>query len=210
MPKKILITDDHPAMRNGVKMVVSSVLSDVEFGEARNAAEAERLLREKDWDVLILDMDMPGRSGLDVLQLMHNEAIKVPTLVFSLHAEEQIAVRVMKLGAWGYLSKDSADQELGEAIRSLLSGRKYITSSLAGLLATYLSNPENKPPHELLSDKEYQTLLMIGKGKTISLIAEELCLSPSTISTFRARILEKMNMKNNGELIKYVVDNKLI
>lgn len=208
--KKILVADDHPAIRNGVKLILKSELSDVEFGEASNAIEVFKLLREDKWDILILDIDMPGRNGLDVLKQLKDENNKTPVLIFSMHPEEQIAVRSIKSGAQGYLSKDSASEELGKAVQHILSGRKYITTSLAEQLAEQLENPSDKAPHELLSDREYQTLLLIASGKTVSQIAEELSLSVPTISTYRARILEKMNLKNNAELTRYAISNHLV
>ena len=209
--KRILICDDHSAMRKGVKDILSAAFSEIEFGEAKNAVEVLKKVKEKKWDILILDMDMPpGRNGLEVLQQMKEEEIKIPVLIFSLHPEEQIAIRTLRTGAAGYLSKDVADEELLKAVQHILSGRKYITPSLAEQMATQLENPENKPPQELLSDREYETLLLMAKGKTTSEIAEELSLSVSTISTFRARILEKMNMKTNAELVAYALRNNLV
>lgn len=208
--KKILVADDHPAIRNGVKLILKSEFSKVEFGEASNAIEIFKKLKETNWDILILDMDMPGRNGLDVLKQLKDENNKIPVLVFSMHPEEQIAVRAIKAGAQGYLSKDSASEELGKAVQHILNGRKYITPTLAEQLATQLENPSNKAPHELLSDREYQTLLLIASGKTISQIAEELSLSVPTVSTYRTRILEKMNLKNSAELTHYAVSNRLL
>ena len=208
--KKILIADDHPAIRKGVKLILGSEFSEVEFGEASNAIEIFKKLKEKKWDVMILDMDMPGRNGLEVLKQLKDEQSKTPVLMFSLHPEEQIALRAMRSGAAGYLSKDAASEELAKAIHLILSGRKYITSSLAEQLASQLENPEDKAPHELLSDREYQTLLLIAKGKTVSEIADELSLSVPTISTFRHRILEKMGMKNSAELVNYAIHNNLV
>lgn len=208
--KRILICDDHPTMRNGVRMILSNEYSEVEFGEAASASEVLKKLNEKKWDILILDMDMPGRNGLEVLNEMKRDSIKTPVLVFSMHPEEQIAIRVLKSGASGYLSKDSADTELANAVRQILSGKKYITPSLAEQLVTYVENPYNAPPHELLSDREYQTLLLIANGKTISEVAQELSLAVPTVSTFRARILEKMGMKTSAELTSYAIKNNLV
>jgi len=208
--KKILIADDHPAIRDGVKQILNNQFSEIEFGEASNAAELLRKINEKKWHVLILDMDMPGRNGLEVLKQLKDESSTIPVLMFSMYPEEQIAVRAFKAGASGYLSKDSAGAELSNAIQLILSGRKYITPSLAEQLAMQLQTPENKAPHELLSDREYQTLMLMAKGKTASGIADELSLSIATISTFRARILEKMGMKTNAELMSYAIRNNLV
>ena len=207
--KRILIADDHSAIRNGVKQILTNEFSDVEFGEAVNAVEVFRKVKEKKWDILILDMEMPGRNGLEVLKQFKDEKINTPVLVFSFHPEAQVAIRALKSGASGYLSKDSADAELVKAIQQILSGRKYITPSLAEQLATQIGNPLDKALHELLSDREYETFLLIAKGKTVSQIAKELSLSVPTISTYRARILEKTRMKTNAELMSYAIHNQL-
>lgn len=208
--KRILICDDHPAMRHGVKMILSAEFSDVEFGEAFSAAETLKKLHEKKWDILILDMDMPGRNGLEVLNEMKRDEMKTPVIIFSMHPEEQMALRCLKSGASGYVSKSAADTELVTAVNHALTGKKYITPSIADLLVSQFENPDNKAPHELLSDREYQTFILIAKGKTISQVAEELSLAVPTVSTFRARILEKMNLKNNAGMVKYAMDNKLV
>jgi two-component system invasion response regulator UvrY len=208
--KKILVADDHPAIRNGVKLILKNEFGEVEFGEASNAVEIFKVLNEKKWDILILDMDMPGRNGLEVLKQLKSENNKIPVLVFSMHPEEQIAVRVIKSGAQGYLSKDSASEDLGKAVHHILSGKKYITPALAEQLANLIGNPTDKAPHELLSDREYQTLLLIASGKTVSQIAEELLLSVPTISTYRTRILEKMNFKTSAELTHYAISKGLV
>src|ERR1035437_6740204 len=183
--KKILIADDHPTIRNGVKQILASEFSEIEFGEASNAAEVFKMVREKDWDILILDMDMPGRNGLEVLKQLKDDKTNIPILMFSMHPEEQIAIRALKSGASGYLSKDTADTELTKAVQQILSGRKYIPPTLAEQLAGQLENPLNKAPHQLLSDREYETLLLFSKGKTVSQIADELSLGIPTVSTYR-------------------------
>jgi DNA-binding NarL/FixJ family response regulator len=208
--KKILITDDHPAIRDGIKLILSNQISEVEFGEASNSSEVFKKLKEKKWDILILDMDMPGRNGLEVLKQIKDEEIKIPVLMFSMHPEEQIAVRALRAGAAGYLSKDNAGTELAKAIELILSGRKYITPAIAELMASQLENPADKAPHELLSDREYQTLLLMASGKTMPQIAEKLNLTVSTISTYRTHILAKMNLKNSAELIHYAISNRLL
>ena len=208
--KKILIADDHSAIRNGVKLILSNEFADVEFGEAVNASEVFKHVNNKKWDVIILDMDMPGRNGLEVIKQLKDDKANIPILMFSMHPEGQIAVRALKAGASGYLSKDTADTELVKAIQLIFSGRKYITPLLAELLADQLENPQDKAPHELLSDREYQTMLLIATGKTVSQIAEELSLSVATISTYRARILEKTGMKTSAELTSYAIRNNLV
>ncbi|MDQ7949679.1 MAG: response regulator transcription factor [Pedobacter sp.] len=207
---KILIADDHSAIRIGVKQICLAEFQNVSIGEAMNYAEVFQRLAEADWDILILDIDLPGRNGLEILQKLKTDKVKVPVLMFSFHGEEQLAVRAMKLGASGYLSKDSADLELVNAIRQIQSGRKYVSPSLSEKLLSLLDDDIEKAPHELLSEREYQTLLLIASGKNVTEIAELLCLSKPTISTYRARILEKMKMKNNAALTTYVISQKLV
>ena len=208
--KKILIADDHSAIRNGVKLILTSEFHDVEFGEATNSNEIFKKLKEKKWDLLILDMNMPGRNGLEVLKQLKEEKSSVKVLMFSMHPEDQIALRAFRTGASGYLSKDTADTQLIIAVNQILNGKKYITPEMAEQMVAQLENPTDKLPHELLSNREYQTLLLIASGKTISQIAEELSLSVPTISTYRARILEKMNFKNSAELTHYSLSNHLV
>lgn len=208
--KHILICDDHPAIRRGIRQILESEFSGSEISEASSAAEVFKKIAEKKWDILIQDVDMPGRNGLDVLKQLKDEGIKIPVLVFSMHPEELIAIRAIKLGASGYLSKDTAGEELVKAINHIMRGKKYITPSLAEQLASQMENPDNKAPHELLSEREYQTLLLIAKGKTISKIAEELSLGVPTISTYRSRILEKTGMKTSAELATYAIRNNLV
>jgi DNA-binding NarL/FixJ family response regulator len=208
--KKILICDDHPAIRKGIKQILEAEFSDSEFGEASSANEVIKKVYEKKWDILIQDIDMPGRNGFDVLKQLKDEGVKVPILVFSMHPEEQIAIRAIKLGAAGFLSKDTADEELIKAINVIMLGKKYITPSLAEQLVLQLENPENKAPHEMLSDREYQTLLLIAKGRSVSQIAVDISLGVPTISTYRSRILEKTGMKTNAELATYAIRNNLV
>ncbi|WP_179413335.1 response regulator transcription factor [Mucilaginibacter sp. E4BP6] len=210
MAKKILIADDHSAVRIGVKQICATEFPFVQFGEAVNYAEVFQRLKEDDWDIVILDIDLPGRNGLDILTQIKAEKLRIPVLMFSFHSEEQIAIRAMKLGASGYLSKDAADLELVKAIDQIMQGKKYISQSLSEKLLSLLDDNSNKEPHELLSDREYQTLLLIASGKTVSEIAGILCLSTPTISTYRARILEKMKMKNNAALTTYAITKKLV
>lgn len=208
--RKILIGDDHPVIRKGLMQILQSEFTDIEFGEASNGAEVLDLVDRHEWDILILDMDMPGRSGLEVLAQLRASEVRLPVLVLSMYPPEQLAVRVIRAGANGYLGKDSADTELIAAVRTILNGRKYITPGVAEQMARQLEYPQGMTPHEVLSDREYQTLLMIASGKTVSQIAEELSLSVATVSTYRSRILEKMGMKTNAELTHYAVKNNLV
>lgn len=210
MIKKILIADDHSAIRIGVKQICLNEFPSVTIGEATNYAEVFHQLNNENWDILILDIDLPGRNGLDILQQIKADKLKIPVLMFSFHGEEQIALRALKLGASGYLSKDAADMELVKAINQIMTGRKYVSQALSEQLLYLLDNNASKEPHELLSEREYQTMVLIASGKTVTEIADILCLSKPTISTYRARILEKMKMKNNAELTTYVISQKLI
>lgn len=210
MVKKILIADDHSAIRIGVRQICTSEFPAVVIGEAMNYAEVFQKLASDNWDILILDIDLPGRSGLDILQQIRAEKLKIPVLIFSFHGEEQIALRALKLGASGYLSKDAADMELVKAINQIISGRKYVSQTLSEQLIYLLDSDTDKEPHELLSEREYQTMLLIASGKTVTEIAEVLSLSKATISTYRARILEKMKMKTNASLTNYAITQKLV
>lgn len=208
--KKILLADDHIVVRRGLKQILADEFSELEFGEASNSIEIFKKIKENKWDIIILDINMPGRNGLEVLSQIKDEKIAVPVLVLSSHPEEQIAIRVLKSGGSGYLSKDSADTELVKAVHHIFGGKKYITPSLAEQLALQIENPLNKAPHELLSDREFQTLLLIASGKQVSQIASELSLSVPTVSTYRSRILEKMSMKTNADLANYAIRNGLV
>jgi two-component system, NarL family, invasion response regulator UvrY len=210
MPRKILIADDHSAIRIGVKQICLGEFPSVQFGEAINYSEVFQKLKKADWDILILDIDLPGRNGLDILKQIKAEKYKVPVLMFSFHGEEQIALRALKMGAAGYLSKDVADLELIKAINKIMDGKKYVSLSLSEKLLNMLDESSAKEPHELLSDREYQTMLLIASGKTVSEIAGILYLSIPTISTYRARILKKMRLKNNAELTTYAIGQKLV
>jgi two-component system invasion response regulator UvrY len=210
MANSILIADDHSAIRIGVKQICANEFPGLRFGEAINSIEVFQQLKNGPWDILILDIDLPGRNGLDILKQIKAEKMRIPVLMFSFHSEEQIAVRALKLGASGYLSKDAADLELVKAVRRIIDGKKYVSAALSEKLLDLLDDNSDKEPHELLSDREYQTLLLIASGKTVSEIADSLCLSKPTVSTYRARILEKMHMKNNAELTTYAITQKLV
>lgn len=208
---KILLADDHAVVRHGLKQILADEFKKAVFGEARNAQEALNLVWKESWDVVVLDITMPGRSGLEVLREIKKSKPKLPVLVLSMHPENQFAVRVLKRGASGYMTKESASEELVGAIRKVLAGGRYVSTSLAEKLATYLSSGENqKAPQETLSDREFQVLRLIASGKMVSEIARELSLSVKTISTYRTRILEKMGMKNNAELMHYAMQHQLV
>ena len=207
---KIMIADDHPVVRQGLKQILSEEPDMTVLGEAQDSQEVLDLVRKQDWDIIILDITMPGRGGLDVLKELKHERPKLPVLILSVHPEDQYAVRALKAHASGYMTKDSAPGELVDAIRKILRGGKYISPTLAEKLAVYLETETGKPLHETLSDREYQVMLMISSGKTVSQIADELSLSVKTIDTYRTRILYKMKMKTNAELMKYAIKNKLI
>ena|ERR1043166_1866514 len=208
---KVLITDDHAVLRRGLKQILEDGFGkNIQFGEAANAGEAIAAVTRENWDLVVLDITMPGRSGLDALKEI--KAVKPTTrvLVLSVHSEDQFAVRVLKAGASGFLNKDSAPEELVKAVRKVLAGGRYVSASLAEKLAMHLDHPSDQLPHQQLSDREFQVLRMIGSGKTVSEIAAELSLSVKTVSTYRARILEKMAMHTNAELTRYAFENKLV
>ena len=207
---KILIADDHPIVRAGFKQVISDMPDMLVADEAGTGQEVLQLIGKKDYDLVLLDISMPGRNGLEILKDLKSEKPKLPVLILSIYPEEQYAIRALRAGASGYMTKASAPNELILAIRKISEGGKYISASLAEKLAYYLDGDATKPPHETLSDREYQVMLMIASGKTVTEIANELCLSVKTISTYRTHIREKMKMKNNAEMTLYAVQNKLV
>jgi two-component system, NarL family, invasion response regulator UvrY len=207
---KILLADDHALVRQGLKLILADHFKNTVFGEARNAHEALARVSKDGWDVVLLDITMPGRSGLDVLRDIRRLRPKLPVLILSMHPEDQFAVRMLKNGAAGYLTKESAGEELAGAIRKVIAGGRYISPSLAERMASYLDMDVLKAPHERLSDREYLILRMIASGKQVSQIARELSLSVKTISTYRARVLQKTDLKNNAELTRYAVERGLV
>ena len=207
---KILIADDHRIVREGLKQILAETPDMIVADEANNAQDVLKKVWDNDYDVLLLDISMPGRSGLDILKQLKNERPKLSVLVLSMYSEEQYAIRALRAGASGYMTKESAPDELIEAIRKVSTGRKYISPTVAEKLAFSLENGDERPPQETLSDREFQVMCMIASGKTIKAIADELSLSVKTVSTYRARILEKMRMKNNSELTHYAIQNKLV
>jgi two-component system, NarL family, invasion response regulator UvrY len=207
---RILVVDDHTIVREGLKQILADVNDMSVLDEAGNGQDALAKIRESEFDVVLLDISMPGRSGLEVLKEIKAERPKLPVLILSMHAEEQYAVRALRAGASGYLTKASAPDELIGAIRKVSCGRKYVSASLAEKLALELDIDTKKPPHATLSDREYQVMLMLASGKSVTEIADELCLSVKTISTYRSRVMEKMNMKKNAELTLYAIQNHLV
>ena len=207
---KIIIADDHPIVRAGMKQIISEASDLMVADEASDGHKLLSKIRAENFDVVILDITMPHMDGLDVLKQLKIEKPKLPVIVLSIHPEDQYALRVLKAGASGYVTKTSAPDELINAIRKVFRGGKYISPTIAEKLAFQLDADFKEMPHETLSDREYQVLCMLASGKTVTEIADELALSVKTISTYRARILEKMDMKNNAELIHYAVQNKLV
>lgn len=207
---KVLIADDHPIVRQGLRQILSEVADMMVAGEAVNGQEALDQVRAGEWDVLVLDITMPDRSGFDILKDLKHQQPDLPVLVLSIHTEAQLAVRVLKAGAAGYLTKENAPDELVRAIRKVVNGGKYISQSLAETLAVSLDTASAQPRHEALSDREFQVMQLMANGKTLADIAETLSLSAKTISTYRSRLLEKMNLKTNAEIIRYAIENHLI
>ena len=207
---KILIADDHPIVRRGLKQTVAETSDMVVVDEASNGQEVFSKVRTGDYDVLVLDVSMPGINGMDILRQLKDEKPGLPVLMLSIHPEEQYAVRALRSGASGYLTKESAPDELVAAIRKVSIGGRYVSSSLAERLVFDLEKSGGQLPHQTLSNREYQVMCMIASGKTITEIAEELLLSDKTISTYRSRVLEKMEMKNNAELTYYAIRNKMV
>jgi DNA-binding NarL/FixJ family response regulator len=207
---KTLIADDHPFVREGLKQILSATDDiTVEF-EASNGGEVINEAMKNDYDMILLDITMPGGNVLDIIKQLRDVNPEQKILILTMHPEEQYAIRVLRAGASGYLTKDSAPDELIRAIRKISQGGKYVSSELAEQLATVIGIDYERPPHELLSDREYQILCEIASGKTVSQIAEELLLSVKTVSTYRGRVLKKMNMRTNAELIYYAVKNELV
>jgi len=207
---KILIADDHAIVREGLKQIVAETLDMDVAGEAANGQQVLDQVRKGACDLVLLDIAMPGRGGLDTLKLLKLEYPKLPVLILSIYPEEQYAMRALKAGASRYLTKESAPEELIAAIRKLSQGGKYISSALAEKLALHLETNAGKPIHETLSDREYQVMLMIASGKTVKKVAEQLSLSVKTISTNRSRALKKMGMNNNAEFTYYAIKHGLV
>jgi two-component system invasion response regulator UvrY len=207
---RVLIADDHAVFRRGLKETIGESFPKVTFGEAKTAQETVECVRRQDWEIVILDISMPGKSGLDILDDVRRLRPKLPVLFLSMHPEEQYARRALKSGAAGYLTKDSIPEELKEAVRRILTGGRYVSATLAERLAFDLRKGADTPLHELLSAREFQVLRMIASGKSVKEIANDISLSVKTVSTYRARILQKTGMKTTAELIRYALQTQLV
>jgi two-component system invasion response regulator UvrY len=207
---RILIADDHAVVRKGLKQILAEAFKRSVFGEAANSQEALECVWKEPWDVVILDLTMPGRSGLEVLKEIKKARPKLPVLILSMHPEDQFAVRLLKAGASGYMTKESAPGELVGAVNKAVAGGRYVSASLAEKLASLIVHDVEAAPHESLSDREFLILRLIASGKAVSTIARDLSLSVKTVSTYRARLLEKMSMSNNSELVHYAFRYQLV
>ncbi|MBX2889155.1 MAG: response regulator transcription factor [Ferruginibacter sp.] len=208
--QRILIADDHSVVRKGLRQILLEGFPSAVIEEVADAEDMIKKVIAADWDVVISDLSMPGRSGLEALQQIKQIQPKLPVLILSIHPEEQYAIRVLKSGAAGYLSKDLAPEELVNAVQRVMLGKKYITPAVAEKLAEVFDQGNNKAPHELLSDREFSVLKMLAKGKTVSEIAESMFLSVTTVSTYRSRIMSKMNLKSNADLTLYSIEHNLM
>ncbi|HLP97061.1 MAG TPA: response regulator transcription factor [Sideroxyarcus sp.] len=206
---RVLIVDDHAIVRHGLRRILDEAKGIKVGGEAANGVEALKMMRAEKWDVVLLDISMPEKNGIDTLKQIMDRNRETKVLILSMYPEDQYAVRLMKAGASGYLTKETAPEQLVEAIRTVIAGKKHISPTLAELLLQECSSDSGKSPHEILSDREYQVLRLIGSGKKVSEVAAALSLSVKTVSTYRAHILEKMKLKNNAELTYYVMHNSL-
>ena len=207
---KVMLCDDHALIRRGIRDTLSDAQDIEVVGEAGEYGELRTLLRSTSCDVLVLDISMPGRSGLDVLHVLKDEGSPIRVLIVSMYPEDQYALRALRAGAYGYVNKGADPAQIVAAVRMVAQGRKYITAEMAQMLVESLTTPAPEAPHEKLSDRELQTLTMIASGKRLSDIAEELSLSPKTVSVYRARVLEKLGMANNSELTVYAIRNGLV
>lgn len=207
---RILIADDHTVVRRGLRQILMDEFSNAEIAEVPDAEELIKKVMAEHWDVVVSDLSMPGRSGLDALQQIKISHPDLPVLILSIHPEEQYALRALKSGASGYLSKDTAPDELVKAVKKVLLGKKYISQAIAEKLASTYSADSSLNPHETLSDREFDVMKLLANGKSVSEIAEMLSLSVTTVSTYRARLMVKMNLKSNSDLTKYAIENNLL
>jgi two-component system, NarL family, invasion response regulator UvrY len=207
---RLLVADDHAIVRRGLHQIVAEAPGLEVAGEAATAEEVLARVEERSWDVVVLDLSLPGGNGLDLLAEVKRRRPDLPVLILTVHSEEQYAVRALRAGAAGYLTKESAPEQLVEAVRKVVRGGRYVSPAVAERLAFNLGRDPDRPPHEALSDREYQVLRRVASGKTVSEVAAELSLSVKTVSTYRARILEKMGMKSNAELTHYAIKNGLV
>ncbi len=207
---KVIIADDHTIVREGLRQIISKASDMTVSAEANNGQEVLDRIRKEKYDVVLLDINMPGRSGFEVLKEIKRDYPRLPVLMLSVHAEEEIGVRMLKAGASGYLSKESTPKELVQAIRKVYTGGKYVSAILAEKLASDVETGMTGTPHDILSDREYQVLCMVALGKATDTIAEELSISVKTVRTYRQRLMEKLNAKNDVELTHYAIEHKLI
>ena len=207
---RILVADDHPVVREGLKQIISKARDMVVAGEASHGQEVLDKVAAHDWDVVVLDVNMPGKDGFEVLRQLSRQKPKLPVLILSIHPENQLGIRVFKEGAAGFLNKDSAPQKLADAIRTVHAGRKYVSPHLAEKLASSLQNSAHGLPHEVLSNREYRVLCLIATGKSVRGIGEEMSISEKTVRTYRDRIFKKLGMKNIAELTRYVMEHRLL
>jgi two-component system invasion response regulator UvrY len=207
---RILIADDHTVVRKGLRQILLEEFPNAIIGEVPDAEELIKKVMSDKWDVVVSDLSMPGRSGLDALQQIKLSHPDLPVLILSIHPEEQYALRALKSGASGYLSKDTAPDELVKAVQKVLLGKKYISQAIAEKLANTFSSDSARAAHESLSDREFDVMKLLANGKSVSDIAEMLSLSVTTVSTYRARVMSKMNLRSNSDLTKYAIENKLI
>jgi two-component system, NarL family, invasion response regulator UvrY len=206
---RVLLVDDHAVVRQGLKQVLADSLPDATFGDAASADEALRMVHTANWDIVVLDISLPGKSGIEALKELRAAHPRLPVLVLSMHPEEQFAVRALKAGAAGYVTKRTAARDVVAAVRKVLSGGRYVSASLAERLAAQTQAGSVETPHETLSDREYQVFRLLAMGKTVKQIGKELDLSPQTVSTHRTHILEKMGLESNAELIQYAMHNQI-
>ncbi len=207
---RILLADDHAVVRTGVKQILMEAFAQAIFGEAQNAGELLKLVNKERWDIVVLDLAMPGGNGLEALKQIKHAHPQMPVLILSMFPEDQYAIRTLKAGAGGYLNKESAPEELVQAIRKILQGGQYISSAVAVELVMHARQEDDQPIHKHLSDREYQVLCLIASGKEVKEISTELRLSPKTVSTYRTRLLQKMGMTTNAELTHYAIQNGLV
>jgi DNA-binding NarL/FixJ family response regulator len=209
-PVRVLIADDHPVVRDGLKTMLSSDPEVKVVGEARDGDEALRLMHDVDWDVAVLDYSMPGKGGVDLLSAVKHDYPDRPVLILSIYPEDPHGMRALKAGAAGYITKESAGDELTAAVKKVMSGGRYVSAALAEKLAARLTPDQDRPPHERLSDREYRVMWLLASGRSLQQIAEEMHLSPSTVSTYRGRILKKLALTSNVELVHYAMKHRLI
>jgi len=207
---RILVADDHAIVRRGLRQIVADESDMKVVGEAQTTQEILDLARQEEWDVIVLNISMPGRGGFEALKALKQTHSKRPVLVLSMYPEDQFAVRAFRAGAAGYMTKESAPEELVQAIRKVVRGGNYVSPSLAEKLAAELGEDAERPPHEALSEREYHVLCLLASGKTVTQIAAEMSLSVKTISTYRVRLLEKMRMKTNAEVTRYAIEHRLV